>query len=114
MANVRQEEFYAVTQELPDIEPYREYRGEVILVASSYEAAMAGNGIVAAEDYTQGTQGGKVTKAQHVDRVPEVERITGERDPLLDPFESPMLDNYFDEDAFTPEGVIFTDENSED
>lgn len=104
MPNVAVDIFYADTEQLPDIEPYFEYRGDVVLMASTYESAL-GPDIVAAEIVSQGAQSAKVRASQDVAKVSDVKVPHRVIDDLVDPYNSPMLDGFLQSD-FTPEAPI--------
>lgn len=106
---VRASDYYAVSEENDQIEPFREYRGEVALANSEFAFAIGGD-IVSADEYGQGPQG--VTGEGAVGYVaeqfiPRVYEPTKPRviDDLLDPYNSPMLEGFV-QSGFEPEEVI--------
>ena len=109
--------FYSVSEVNEDIEPYREYRGDVVLQNSTYEFAIGGD-IVQADEYNQGPLAppsaefayfiseGEI-KMENTEFVARVYEPTKPRviDDLVDPYNSPMLDGFLQSD-FEPAPVV--------
>ena len=109
MANVLVEQFYSMHEDLPGIEPFVEYRGDIVLAQSTFESSQ-GPDVVSADAYLQNGADGKKPKAEFLaskvtadPAVVEVEPLyhfpaeqLPSHDPMLDPFESPLLDDLED------------------
>ena len=111
---VRVSDYYSATEELPDIEPFSEYREPKELANSTIAFAIGGD-IVLADEYNQGVQASTQTDGDG-NPLSEYEEFAPPRelpaplpqrtiDDMTDPYGSPLLDGFLETD-FEPARVI--------